>query len=325
MYIGGPFGVLLDGDTKSMSTASCPIPSQPTNVSVDSVDGRTCIVKFAWPTDGSATEIDISLTNTSPYDDKGFTQIADITSFGVSLPNYNTVYTLYVRSYNSTWGTWSSPVSVTLTTGKPPTPSISFINKASNSITMQITAPSDRTSRLEMHMYIKGNGSPTEVQSVDTPTANQSYQFIFSNLTYGVIYVFYGQNFDYNADGITLVGSTYTTGISFLRPENFAWTTAKVKGQHFDLTDDEWNALTARINEFRTYKGLTNNTFVSAVTGNKLTAVMFNQVVNAINAMFPPTSPPSTVADPQPTDFSLRDKVTADRLNGLVTSLNSII
>jgi hypothetical protein len=51
---------------------------------------------------------------------------------------------------------------------------------------------------------------------------------------------------------------------------------------------------------------------------------MFNQAVTAIDDMSPPTSPPATIADPQPVDLNLRDKVTAARLNGLVASLNSI-
>lgn len=110
------------------------------------------------------------------------------------------------------------------------------------------------------------------------------------------------------------------------RPSNFAWTYPKVKGQSFNLTYTEWNNFLSTINEFREYKGYSRiNTFTYAVKDANFTAKQFNQAVNIINSMSPPTAPPGTkVGISDVTDPKLADDILASDLNGLVTSLNSI-
>jgi hypothetical protein len=109
------------------------------------------------------------------------------------------------------------------------------------------------------------------------------------------------------------------------RPDNFIWDTPKVAGQKFNLSAEEWVNFVSRIIGFRYYVlGDDTYNFTYPNPGDVFTAAMFNQAVTAIDDMSPPTSPPATIADPQPVDLNLRDKVTAARLNGLVASLNSI-
>jgi hypothetical protein len=102
--------------------------------------------------------------------------------------------------------------------------------------------------------------------------------------------------------------STATQRTLSNRPNDFAWTTSTNY-----KTMVEWNNLKARINDFRTYKGLGQASFTSHTT---LTAVTFNEIRNAINAMSPPTSPPNTVSTGQ--------IVLGSYFNSLRDSLNSI-
>jgi len=116
----------------------------------------------------------------------------------------------------------------------------------------------------------------------------------------------------------TTYDSSQATGKTLsARPENFSWSVAKTSGQNFVVTASEWNAFTARINLFRIYKSLSTTSFTTAVTGNNFSATIFNQVRSAIADMSPPTPPPSVV--------SSGADVYASQLNGLVSSLNSIV
>ena len=101
-----------------------------------------------------------------------------------------------------------------------------------------------------------------------------------------------------------------------VRPSNFSWTYTKTQGGNFNLTAAEWNSLTARINAFREYKGLSSYSFTYAYKGNDFTAVMYNQAVNAIKGISGYGSYLYTV--------SSGDTVTAAGLNALRDELNAI-
>lgn len=101
-----------------------------------------------------------------------------------------------------------------------------------------------------------------------------------------------------------------------VRPSNFSWTYTKTSGGAFNLTATEWNNLTARINAFRKYKGLSNYSFTTAYKGNNFTATMYNQARLAIQAISGYGTYIPTVTKGQ--------VVTAYMLNVLVSELNSI-
>ena len=108
------------------------------------------------------------------------------------------------------------------------------------------------------------------------------------------------------------------------RPNNWAWTSSVGQGIQVSylnnspwyLTAQEWNNFTARINSFRSYKGLSITSFTLAVKGQPMKANQANEAINAIKAMNPPTAVPSTV--------SSGSSITAAFINGLANSLNSI-
>ena len=112
------------------------------------------------------------------------------------------------------------------------------------------------------------------------------------------------------------------------RPLNWSWgTTVTAGGNTYGmdlankkikvLTAIEWNGFCTKVNQFRTYKVLSSVSFTSVAIGDDFLASYFNTVRTAINDMSPPTAVPSSV--------SAGDKITAAHINGLMTSLNSIL
>ena len=100
------------------------------------------------------------------------------------------------------------------------------------------------------------------------------------------------------------------------RPDRFVWTYAKVKGQPFNLTADEWNSLTTNINKVRAYKQLSRYSFTIAEQNKPLTATMYNQVKSAIQGI--------SGAGAGINEAFKGNPVTADCLNILVESINKV-
>ena len=110
------------------------------------------------------------------------------------------------------------------------------------------------------------------------------------------------------------------------RPSNFYWTTPKNSGDPVtNLTDDEWNALCAKINDFREYKSYTDSSFTAAITGNTFYATQFNQARNAILPMNGTGLPVTRVGVSGVVNPSDADDVRASDLNALVSCLNDIL
>jgi hypothetical protein len=103
-------------------------------------------------------------------------------------------------------------------------------------------------------------------------------------------------------------------------PGYYSWDSPKVSGQTFNLLATEWNGFTARINEFRYYKGFPTYSYTVAVPGMDFGWYMFNEARNQINDMsayfFRTPNMPATVAS--------GDDVYASYLNDLVDCMNAI-
>jgi hypothetical protein len=110
--------------------------------------------------------------------------------------------------------------------------------------------------------------------------------------------------------------SLKTNEYEFTILANFSWTYPKISGQPFNLTANEWNSFTSKINDFRNYKGLSNYSFTAAVSGNPFTAAMYNQARLAIQGISGYGGYIPTVSSGQ--------QITAYMLNILVSELNAI-
>ena len=105
--------------------------------------------------------------------------------------------------------------------------------------------------------------------------------------------------------------------ITGYRPATWSWSTTFSAGNATSkLTAAEWNNFCDHINVMRDYKGWPAISFYNAVAGEKIYDYMFNQVVNAIDDMDPPTSVPGTV--------SSGGKFYASYLDQLANAINSI-
>ena len=94
------------------------------------------------------------------------------------------------------------------------------------------------------------------------------------------------------------------------------WSSHVEQGYQLQLTADEWNQFTTRINYTRVCHGLEIASFTAAVKGQQMMASQANEAVNAIKAMNPSVATPSTVTSNSP--------ITAQFINGLANSLNSL-
>lgn len=229
----------------------------------------------------------------------------------ISVDYEYTVYSVTVYPYNSVGN------------GSPGTTSVRTPDKTPPTIT-GFGAPSSDTGAT----YITVNATAT-----DSGSGVNSFYFYKNGIYDGVAY---GTGVSYQYTGLTpqttyslsckafdMAGndSAITAGMSVTtksnRPTNFYWTNSKSSGGNFNLTAAEWNALAVKINSFRAYKNLNAYGFTTAYSGNNYEANHFNQAVTAINAMSPPTTLPNAVSSGQ--------TIYASQLNGLVSSLNSIL
>jgi hypothetical protein len=122
--------------------------------------------------------------------------------------------------------------------------------------------------------------------------------------------------------------STYRESINYtveqsLRPNNWYWSYNIVSGGDvyntimsgntiyaYIIPATEWNNFTNRINQFRTYKGLSNYSFTSVSSDNNFTHTIINQAVTAINAMgFSISSLSSGVDVPASVFIQMRDSL----------------
>ena len=195
----------------------------------------------------------------------------------------------------STSGTTLYPV--------PSSPTIIFIDKSETTIAVKTD---DAEGVDEYKWYLDG---------VFQGTAPVGSIAQFQNLSSGTTYTIGCEACNQSGcSGMTT--RNITTDAPIPRPNNWSWFTAKVQGNNFQLTANEWNSFTSRINSFRNYKGMSTVSFTSAVSNADFTASMFNIAATAIDGMNPSTSIPAFV--------SVGDDVTAFGLNRLRDSLNSI-
>lgn len=123
-----------------------------------------------------------------------------------------------------------------------------------------------------------------------------STTFTFTNLTPLTTYGFYVEAYNgyvYSNTGLVLAQFTTTDKV---RPNNWTWEYTIAAGQPFYsqsgssvfiMRASHWNEFTARINQFRVYKGLANYSFTTALTSHTPTQIKncINQAITAINAM----------------------------------------
>lgn len=141
---------------------------------------------------------------------------------------------------------------------------------------------------------------------------------MITGLTAGTSYTLYGFAQALNTYYYPAGSASFTTLPA--RPSDFAWTNSKSSGGTFNLTATEWNAFTAKVNGFRTYKGLSSSSFTSVSSGDTFTATIFNQSVTALGGLSSYFTGGKTITSSK----SQGDTINAAYLNDFVSALNSI-
>lgn len=181
--------------------------------------------------------------------------------------------------------------------------------------------------------YIKYSCSNGDSRQTDTFTMSSGGTMTtetakFEDLSPGTAYKFAARM--YLSDG-TLVATASsltltTTGTANSRPSNWSWTSTISKGSAIAVTAIEWQNFIDRIEEFASYKKVTQkdgySTYLSNATsgvskGSAMKASQANGARNLIDLMNPDTSVPAAVTAGSST-------ITAAFFDGLKNSLNSI-
>lgn len=206
----------------------------------------------------------------------------------------------------------------------PSVQSLSVTGTGTISATWTISNSSYMRSSNSMAVYLSGANNTTQHFMGYLGSSARSYTSSLagdgSALVAGATYTLWVYVYDTDNNSF---GASNSTVFSRPRPANFNWDAAKTTGGTYNLTYSEWNGLLDKINEFRAYKGLSQiTTFNKTTTSGALSnivapsATSFNAAINGINTMAKTIATPSAV--------STGDKITADKLNTLRNSLNSI-
>lgn len=130
-----------------------------------------------------------------------------------------------------------------------------------------------------------------------------------ATVTAGTTYYLYACGYSGSAGYVTLTAT--------VRPNDWSWTSTVAQNSQIKLTAAEWNNFTARINQFRSYKGLSAYSFTTAVKNSTpIEAGICNQARTAIDAI----SGHGTL----PTALVSGGALYASFFNGLKTALNAI-
>ena len=132
----------------------------------------------------------------------------------------------------------------------------------------------------------------------------------------GVDYYLFVRHYDIEDSGKI----TYRIVVSEkTRPNTFKWTNSKEKGKEFNLTAKEWNDLCQNVNDLLAYCDWWDYSFTKAVKGEKFTAEMFNEILDAIK----PISK-RTLEELEDYEVKTGDIIKAQALNDLIALVNEI-
>lgn len=118
-----------------------------------------------------------------------------------------------------------------------------------------------------------------------------------------------------SVDGSWLGRQVFTTPESS-RPNDWAFTSTIESGSPIALTAAEWNGFCARINEFATYCGQTEEAFTTVSSGTPISASIVNEARTAISKLSGHGTLPSVAV--------AGGTITASFFNKLASALNSI-
>lgn len=172
--------------------------------------------------------------------------------------------------------------------------SFSVRNITDTSIDVRVTGiSSGDTVRIFIRLYADTSNVKYDVK----PVASASYlDMSFQNLEPGTHYAI---NVKINNDD-WLGADDFWTKDEVIRPDNWYWYSTVKQGYPIELSAYEWRAFCNRINEFRTYMGMSEYDFTYVSKGDIITASIVNQARSAIRSISGHGSLPSAARSGNP-------------------------
>ncbi|OKL36985.1 fibronectin type III domain-containing protein [Domibacillus mangrovi] len=294
------------------TTHSLPAVDPPSSVMLSqyALTGKDITIEAEWLNQATSIEYDVSWITGYPDYTYSVSPYTDFHRMTFTVPNYDTSYWIEVRLRGN--GGDSSWVRLYFTSGSAPiivgTPSVTLSDFKNNAITANWTYASNAwyyevqykktTSSIWLYSAYSQNDNSHEVTGLEPVT---DYHFRVRG--------YQGSTFGPWSSVVT--GRTLSNA-----PSKFEWNTLKTSVD-FKTTAYEWNALMAKINQVRVYKGWSSYGFDIVVGDGIAYAYQFNDARSKIADMSPPVTLPIAV--------SKGTLITPGQLNGLRDSLNSLI
>ena len=294
-------------DANKRTDADAPPPPSPSrNLTVNSYDYDSVQLKATF--DSSYYDIDrivfrayinggATLVNTysSNFSDTGSKTLYH--TFDNLSPDTDYYFTATFEDANSS-SSWSDTTSVRTKTVPAPFVSISLSSKSHIEVSLSsyFTSSFYYTDNVTFYVYSSSGGLLTSASKSFTREKTHSNSVTWGSLNPSTQYRFRAR-YDDADSGLSWYEDIYVTTDSPPPLADWSWSQTFSAGDEVtDLTASEWNSFTDHINQVRNYFGLSDYSFTLAHSGDDITAGIFNQAINAINALNPSISPPSIVS-----------------------------
>lgn len=294
---------------KTLEPTSVDPPSNAT-ISQYALTGKEITVEVEWSNQAYSIDYDVSWISGYPDASYSISTSSRFHRATFTAPDYDTTYWIEAILYGP--GGISGWVRLSFTTGPAPivvgTPTVTLSDFKNNTITVNWTTASNAW---YYEVQYKKTTSSTWIYSAQSQSDNSHEVSGLEPVTDYHFRVRGYQGNTYGSWSTVVIGRTLSNA-----PTAFGWTYPKITDGEYNLTANEWNALAAKINQWRTYKNLSSYPFTTAAFNAVFFATIFNEARTAISSMNPLVSLPAA--------RSSGNDVTASALNGLRDSLNSI-
>ncbi|PLR72331.1 hypothetical protein [Bacillus sp. UMB0728] len=206
-------------------------------------------------------------------------------------PSYGTEYIIGAIGINAS-GSTGEKLAYALT--ETQAPSITSGGTAGNNTIVVNVSPRSGFDLITVEMW-DINAQGMIASKTQGWNGGSAFTVQFAGLVQNASYLFRAKASKTRSDGTYTSTSPYGGWLTIkneaARPENWKWTTAansnghKISGVQFSMLASEWNAFANRINAFRSFKGLSNYNFTSAIRGSDFYFYIFNEANTAIGAM----------------------------------------
>ena len=249
---------------KRITMLQTPAPSQPSNITA-TYSGMNATI--SWTKGSYANQTAIKFN--------GQTYYTANSSYTVTLPSKGSYYDIELASINvnSVYSSWKYGGSLYITAVPiPGNPSGIMVSYSGTTATISWTKGSNTSYTDVWNTNDNTHGTTTNSSwSFNVPSRGVSYTFKLASV---------------NSDGVS---SSWITVPNIYVPVNFSGSLYKTASNGNYVVDTaKWVSFATRVNEFRSYKGLSQYSYsylTNAQNGNNFMATYFNEMINSMSGL----------------------------------------